>query len=127
MSDLKENFERLMDFAKQNNFRKPFSKVYFVEDKSVQPASEADDVKETSRQEIFSFENYENRFDEILKQGYSWINMNFAGMLDDDLLVVIELPNYENSNELTSLNLSLPAKKVLDNDWNASPFYKIAA
>ncbi len=67
MSELNENFERLMEFVKQHNFHKPFSQVYFVEDKSIRRFLNPDKSAEISHQDIFVFENYENRFDEILK------------------------------------------------------------
>ena len=35
MSELKKAFERLMEFAEQQKFQKPFSQVYFAEDKSI--------------------------------------------------------------------------------------------
>jgi len=46
-------------------------------------------------------------------------------MLNETLLVVIELPSYENNVEFTTVNLSLPEKRVIENDWNAAPFYKL--
>lgn len=123
MSELKDHFERLMNFAKQSNFHKPFSEVCFVESKSIQYYS--NQLNKISRQEIFSFENYENRFNEALNQGHSWINMNLAGVLNDFLLVIIEVPNYKNNSEFTEVNLSLPDTQVIENDWNISPFYEI--
>lgn len=124
MSELKKHFERLMEFAKQGNFHKPFSQAYFVEDKNICRFSEKTD--EILRQDIITLENYENRFNEIIKQGHSWINLNFTGMLEDDLLIVVGLPSYENKANLTSINLSLPEKRVIENEWNAAPFYNLA-
>ena len=123
MSELKKHFERLMNFAKQSGFHKPFSKAYFVESKSIE--IHPNGLNKIPEPEIFSFERYEIRFEEIVNQGYSWININFAGVLNDFLLVVIEIPNYKNTIGFTEVNLSLPNMKVIENDWNAAPFYKI--
>jgi len=123
MSELKKHFERLMDFAKQNNFHKPFLQVYFVEDKNVRRLPEKPD--KLSRQNIFALKDYENRFNEILEQGHSWINLHFAGMVNDSLLILIELPNYKNNAAITTVNLSLAEKSVVENDWNISIFMEI--
>jgi len=125
VSELKKHFERLMEFAKQSNFRQPFSQVYFVEDKAIQRFFDYESADEISRENIFTFETYENRFNEIPNQGYSWINLNFAGMLDDNLLVIVEFPSSENNAEFTAVNLSLPEKRVVENHWNISSFIKI--
>jgi hypothetical protein len=125
MSELKKHLERLLEFAKQGNFRKPFSRVYFAEDKNIRRFSGKPD--EISRPDIFTFEIFEDRFNEILAQGHSWVNLSFAGMLADSLLIIIETPNYENSVPFgsVSVNLSLPAKSIVENDWNISLFIKI--
>ena len=127
MSELRKHFERLMEFAKQNNFRQPFSQVYFAEEKSIRRFFDSESADEISQQDIFTFEGYENRFSEILNQGHSWINLNFAGRLDDNLLLIVELPNYKNSVpfEWVSVNLSLPTKNVIENNWDVSSFIKI--
>jgi hypothetical protein len=127
MSELKKHFERLMEFAKQFNFHQPFSQVYFAESKFVRRFFDSESIDEISRQEIFTFEAYENRFDEIMHQGHSWINLSFEGMLDGNLLVFIELPNYKNSVpfESVSVHLCLPTKKIIENNWDVSPFIKI--
>lgn len=123
MSELKRHFERLMDFAKNSNFHQPFSQVYFAESRCVQ--SFAGKPDELSRQNIFTFEVYENRFADILKQGHSWINLSLAGILNDDLLVLVELPNYKNNADTTTVNLALPDKRSTANDWNISSLIKI--
>lgn len=114
-----------MEFAKQSNFRQPFSQIYFAECRSIRRFPDFESADEILRQDIFTFEDYENRFNEILYQGYSWVNLNFAGILDDALLIVIELPNRETNIEVTAVNLSLPEKRVVKNDWNISAFIKI--
>ena len=114
-----------MGFAKQSNFRQPFSQVYFAEENSIRRFFDSESADEISRENIFTFEDYENRFNEILHQGHSWINLNLAGMLDDNLLVMAEFSSSENNAEFTVVNLSLPEKKVIENHWNVSSFIRI--
>ncbi len=96
-----------------------------AEYESIRHFFDSDKVGEIARQDVFSFEDYEDRFNEILNQGYFWVNLSFTGIFDGRLLVVIELPGYENNVEATSINLSLPEKIVVENDWNISSFIKI--
>ena len=114
-----------MEFA--NHFHQPYSRIYFAEGKSVRYFPDPDKPAEISRQDVFTFEEYENRFNEILNQGHSWINLSFEGMLDDTLLIIIERPRYKNNipPERVSVNLSLPEWKTIDNNWDAAPFFKI--
>lgn len=125
MSELEIHFERLMEFAKSCNFHKPFSEIHFVEENSIRRFHKSDKNDEISYQDVFKLEDYEKRFELLLKRKHSWINMNFAGVLDNTLLIVIEFPNYENNADFTSVNLSLPSSKVIENDWNISSFVRI--
>jgi len=102
-----------MDFARQRNFRQPFSKVYFTDEKSIQHFFDSDRLNKIPRHVIFNFENYESRFEEILSQGYSWLNINFVGMIENSLFIFIETPNNESNilQKSASVNVSLPVKK----------------
>lgn len=77
---------------------------------------------------------YAKRFDELLRIGYRWLNMSCMGVHEGFLIVGIELPSdtvshwtdsgwSQKPRELypecaTSVNLSGPARIVLDHDWN---------
>jgi hypothetical protein len=125
MSELKRHFERLLEFAKRQNFQRPFSQVYFTEAENIRRFSDRPD--EILRPDIFTFENFEDRFNEILNQGHSWVHLDFAGMSENSLLIIIELPNSENSVpfESVSVNPSLPNREIIENNWDARLFYKI--
>ena len=71
--------------------------------------------------------DYETRFDSHLDAGHSWINMNAAGILDDALLVIIELPRYKNSvpRDKVSVNFSGAAMLNGKSQWDASEMYRI--
>jgi len=53
--------------------------------------------------------------------------LSFEGLLDDNLLIIIELPDYKNNVPLewTSINISLPSKEIVENNWDVSSFIKI--
>ena len=80
-----------------------------------------------SRATIYEFETYERTFNELLNQGHTWINLHFAGIINNDLFIIVELPNYKNNTprESVSVNLSLPVLKTIENNWNASLVYEI--
>jgi hypothetical protein len=116
----------LIKFAKQHNFNESFSQICFVESNKIHDVSSLN-LHWISRRFIFDFDSYETRFDELLNEGYSWINMNLAGILEDSLFIIIEPPNYKNNIpiEFVAVNFSLPAKEIVNNDWNMKPFYQI--
>jgi hypothetical protein len=72
--------------------------------------------------------DYAARFDSYLDAGHSWINMNAAGILDDALLVIIELPRYKNNvpRDKVSVNFSGAAIVNSKPQWDASERYRIA-
>lgn len=115
-----------MKFAKEHNINESFSQICFVESDKIQDVSSSD-LHKISRKFIFTSENYETRFDELLNKGCSWINMNLAGILEDSLFIIIEIPSYGNNIpiEFVAVNFSLPIKEIVDNGWNMKPFYQI--
>lgn len=126
MNKLKENFESLLAFAKECNFHGTFITVGFVEEKDVQFVVKTG-LTRIPRNCIFNFEDFENRFEELFDYGHSWINLYLAGIIEDTLLILIEVPQYKNNvpREFVSVNFSLPIKRIADNNWNLIPFYEI--
>lgn len=53
--------------------------------------------------------------------------MHLAGILEDSLFIIIEIPSYGNNVpiEFVAVNFSLPIKEIVDNNWNMKPFYQI--
>lgn len=104
---LQKSFKRLIDFAKSNGFSQPWEKVYIVEDKSIKRFFNSDKKDEIPKSAFKEFSDYEKYFDEnLLKQGYSWINLSLLGILNGDLILTIQIPNYNNHLEFTYVNLS---------------------
>lgn len=66
-------------------------------------------------------EDYAPHFDALLQRGYSWLNMNAAGIVNETLIVIIELPNYV--TEIvgkTSVNYSGPGIIGGKAQWDAT-------
>jgi hypothetical protein len=74
---------------------------------------------------------YEQRFEELLNRGYSWINVGFRGIHRDFLIIGVELPSLKIPDgsgrwiprrlypgHRTSINLSGPCNAVVDRGLN---------
>ena len=104
MSDLEKHLNQLVSFMKGWGAPSSWSRVLFVEETSIihgMPSL-------IPRSSLIPLADYVARFDSHLDAGHSWINMNAAGILDDALLVVIELPRYKNNvpRDKVSVNFS---------------------
>ena len=64
---------------------------------------------------------YEERFEQLLAKGFSWINLSYYGVLDGNGLVVVELPRETStlSPRPTSVNFSGPPAIVANSGWDA--------
>ena len=72
------------------------------------------------RDEIRTPAEYEARFDELLSAGHAWLNMSCCGVCEGLLLVTIEVPSPRPpaAGHPTPVNLSGPARIVVDHGWN---------
>jgi hypothetical protein len=72
-------------------------------------------------------EQYEARFDELMKVGFPWMNVTCLGVIDGMLLVGVELPRVAPPEpaKRTSINLSGPMAKVLNSGWSAEEVLSI--
>ena len=100
-----------------------WSRVLLVEDASITHGAPS----LIPRGSLVPAADYADRFDAHLGAGHSWINMSAAGILDDALLVIIELPGYENNvpREKVSVNLSGPPLLDGEPQWDASRMYRV--
>jgi hypothetical protein len=123
MSDLKRHLNQLISFMKKGGAPSSWSRVFFVEDTSIVHGMPS----LIPRNALIPMADYETRFDSHLDAGHSWINMNAAGILDDALLVIIELPRYKNSvpRDKVSVNFSGAAMLNGKSQWDASEMYRI--
>lgn len=77
--------------------------------------------------ELYTIAEYSPRFDYLLSQGYSWINLQLAGIVGETLLVAIETPSYKIGwgKENVAVNYSGPYHADGKTLWNISKRVKI--
>ena len=100
-----------------------WSKIMVVDDRDILHTFGLPPFRHIPRWALHSPEDFAAKFDEYLRVGYSWINLNAAGLWDDVLIVILERPNLANSAsagkpELVSVNLSGPATLDGQPEWN---------
>jgi len=94
------------------------------------PSLQTDDGKIIlHNKRVYSIEEYSHDYHTNKKKGYSWINMKFAGILEDDLVIVISYPHKIANYNFTSVNYSGPFNNVETGlpDWNFDNKYEIKA
>ena len=123
MNDLERHLNQLVAFMEQRGAPSSWSRVLFVEDTSIAHGMPS----LIPHSSLIPLADYMGRFDAHLDAGHSWINMSAAGILDDSLLVIIELPSYKNNvpRDGVSVNLSGPAILNGEPQWDASRMYRI--
>src|SRR3954468_20367689 len=110
---LQKSFKRLIKFAKSIGLSQSWEEIYIVEDKAINRHFESNQISEIPNSALHEFKNYENYFNnDLLRQGYSWINLSLLGVLNDDLILTIEIPNYNNHLEFTHVNLSCSSLEI---------------
>jgi hypothetical protein len=118
ISYLENNLNLLISlFPRMGNWLS-WSQVLFLENTSFT----YDRVYKIPRFALIPFKDYEKRFNELLDSGYHWINMNAFGIWNDNLIVVIELPNYTDNipRDKVSVNFSGPAIINEKPQWDLS-------
>ncbi|HZI87899.1 MAG TPA: hypothetical protein VFD48_13785 [Pyrinomonadaceae bacterium] len=123
MSDLEKHLNQLVSFMKGWGAPSSWSRVLFIEDTSITRGMPS----LIPRSSLIPLADYAARFDSHLDEGHSWINMSAAGILDDALLVVIELPGYKNNvpRDKVSVNFSGAAMVNGKAQWDASGRHRI--
>ena len=121
---LQKSFKRLIKFARSNGFSQTWNNVFIIEDKLVIKILDEKKKHEIPKSALREFDEYERFFDEnLLRQGYSWINLSLLGILKGDLLLTIEIPNYNNNLKFTHVNISHSNSQIINRDL--SDKYKI--
>ena len=110
MNDLEKHLNQLITFMKEWGAPSSWSRVLFVEDTSIVHGMPS----LIPRNALILMSDYAARFGSHLDAGHSWINMSAAGILDDSLLIIIELPGYKNNvlRDKMSVNFSGAAMGV---------------
>ena len=123
MNELERHLNRLESFILEIDDSVSWSRVFIVEYENIAHGKPS----LIQRSALSTPKDYAPRFDEHFAQGYSWINMNAAGILVDTLLVVIELPSYGSGapKDKVAVNLSGAAMSNGKTVWNAEERFKI--
>jgi hypothetical protein len=118
MSALSSHLDRLLDWLEGMGLHSPSRDVRIVEISQISRVS-ADGTYHVRRDELRRPLDYETRFDELLRTGYTWLNMSCYGVHDGLLIVAIEVPGPRTLYPgcPTSVNLSGPA---VDRKWNVA-------
>lgn len=114
MSDLELHIQRLTGWARTlNGCPECWSAIQIVEDPLFSYRGETWKIPESA---LMSVKEYEDRFGELLLSGYSWVNLNFAGIFKNNAIVFVEYPRQSSgcSKAKVSVNLSGPEGKEWD-------------
>jgi hypothetical protein len=140
MSALSNNLDRLFLWLNSIGLQPPSLDVRIVE---VHPCdvNQNDGKCSIRREDLHKPSDYKSRFDELLQAGYPWLNMSCYGLYDGLLIVTIEIPSqsvprmtpsgWSDEQRVlypgrdTSVNISGPARMVLDRGWNVDALLTI--
>ena len=121
---LAQHIRSLEAFLRALHDAPDWSRVLIAEDLDIAPGKKATVARSSLRDEV----QFAERFEELARRGYSWINLSGYGVLDEALIVSVVVPR-QTSNipfEHVSVNLSGPMQFVRDSHWDLSPHVEIA-
>ncbi|MCP4978002.1 MAG: hypothetical protein GY931_17780 [Maribacter sp.] len=91
MSELEVHIQELFKWVRTlEGCPQNWNGVQIIEDPSFSIRGK---VWKVPKESLKSIKEYEGRFEELLEKGYSWININFGGIYNDNAIVFIEYPN----------------------------------
>jgi hypothetical protein len=127
ISDLKHDINNLIKWLSENYKLPTYSGVKVVVDSGDNVELDAELRVPINKSELFSLEEYCDEYKRKKRSGYSWVNLNCAGILDKELIIVIEYPKKSSSSTTTSINFSGPNNRVLSDssEWDFNLSYKI--
>ena len=135
MSALSNHLERLLRCLQSSGLHPPSRDVRIVEVNTDGFNRSSNGKEQVRKGELRTPTEYEIRFDELLQMGYGWLNLSCYGVYEGFLIVAVEVPSATvphmtpsdwspqgkprtlNSGCATSVNLSGPARIVLDHQW----------
>jgi len=115
MSALSNYLDMLLHWLESIGLHPPSQDVRLVE------VILGDGTYHVRRDELRKPLDYGARFEELLRAGYSWLNMSCYGVHNGLLIVAIEVPSPRvglSPGCTTRVNLSGPARIVLDQHWH---------
>lgn len=105
VNELEHQIKRLVEFFKMPTHEN----IIFIFEIDIK-YNGADKI--LSNNKIKSIQQFVTEFDRILNSGYSWINLNYAGAIDQTAVVIVELPKSTSNvpRHRVSINLSGPLR-----------------
>lgn len=130
MTEIEAHFSSLTRFIREQCGAPEWGKVFFLESSDVKYEASNEvwgGYMRVPRMALRPMHEYHERFDSLLNQGYSWINLNAAGIFDGNLLVIVEIPNYKSGTprNKVAVNLSGPSLKDGIPQWHIGARLKI--
>jgi len=130
MIKVHEYIKDLIGYLKRDSNILPWSEIVIFETESdgvqYQPKDDGIYAWFISPSSFFTPDEYLERFDDLLHEGYSWINMSGYGVLNSTLIIAIELPREIVGVPYgkTSINFSGPRIDINTGKyvWNAEGF-----
>lgn len=77
------------------------------------------------RERLLSNDAFSARFDQLVRAGYSWINLNYLGMHEGAAVVAVEVPRRATGAPKPSINYSGPSRSVLENMGDAATVLRV--
>jgi hypothetical protein len=91
MNRLDREMARLTEMLSARQPSLTWRTIQFVDSADVWYAA---GTMQVPRRALRSPDDYARRFEDHLRAGYSWINLNAAGVVDGVLVVIVEVPDY---------------------------------
>lgn len=117
MSALRDSLHSLCAFLDGLGLSPPTREVWLIE---ISPDVDVDEHgrPRVRRADFRDPDAFEDRFEELTKSGFPWINMSCCGIAGDRLVVTIETPRARASSlSPTSVNFSGPPAAAVARGW----------
>jgi hypothetical protein len=142
MGPLFNHLHGLLRWLENSGLQPPSQDVRIIEVNA--GVNSSDGKHHVRKDELRRPSEYENRFDELLQTGYRWLNLSCYGVHEGFLIVAVEVPSATVAHMTssgwspegkartlrpgctTSVNLSGPARIVLDHQWRIDSVLTIA-
>ncbi len=70
-------------------------------------------------------DDFSSRFDQLVRAGYSWINLNYLGMHEGAAVVAVEVPRHATGAPKPSINYSGPPRVVSESMGEAATVLRV--
>lgn len=126
-SELQNDIEALISWLSETLSIPEYQGIKVAIDLGEGVEDSGDSRVQIKKENILSIGDYADEYSRLKKSGFSWINLHCAGILGDDLIVVIEYPNAKSNVSQVSVNMSGPTNDITTNtpNWDFDASYKL--